>query len=157
MAIVFLADLDTDQTGTVLSVGGSGRTRHRLLEMGITEGADVQVIRCAPLGDPIEVCIRGYCLSLRKDEAQDILLATPPSMPLTSTKIGHEYIITHILGGSCVHLAIDEKGISPGLIVWRIDQNTPGVQLYWNGGMNRVGYGMARKIIVQENGRRDEK
>jgi ferrous iron transport protein A len=67
-----------------LPVGGRGKVtgfelrpdqRQRLLELGLTNGAEIEVIRFAPLGDPIEIKVRGYCLSLRKHEAQGILVA----------------------------------------------------------------------------------
>lgn len=50
--------------------------RLRLLEMGLTEGAECRVVRYAPLGDPIEVKVRGYFLSLRKEEAAGVLVET---------------------------------------------------------------------------------
>ena len=49
---------------------GSGALQQRLLEMGVMEGEEVEVIRLAPLGDPIEILIQGYHLSLRKAEAK---------------------------------------------------------------------------------------
>ena len=66
-----------------LAIGGSGRVARidlpaadcqRLVEMGLTQGATVKVLRVAPLGDPIEILIRGYHLSLRKSDARSILL-----------------------------------------------------------------------------------
>jgi len=56
--------------GSVVGVGGDRDVRRRLLEMGFTSGASVEVIRRAPLGDPIEFRLRGYCLSLRDEQAQ---------------------------------------------------------------------------------------
>jgi ferrous iron transport protein A len=56
--------------GSVVAVGGDVDVRRRLLEMGFTSGASVEVIRRAPLGDPIEFRLRGYCLSLRDEQAQ---------------------------------------------------------------------------------------
>ena len=56
----------------VRRVEGDTRVRHRLLEMGLTSGAPVAVVRAAPLGDPVEVRVRGYHLSLRRHEAQSI-------------------------------------------------------------------------------------
>ena len=56
--------------GSVVAVGGDREVRRRLLEMGFTSGASVEVIRRAPLGDPIEFRLRGYCLSLRDEQAQ---------------------------------------------------------------------------------------
>ncbi len=67
-----LKDLKPGQQGTVVSIGEKGPARRRIMDMGVTPGAVVKVIKVAPLGDPIEVNIRGYELSLRKAEAQQI-------------------------------------------------------------------------------------
>lgn len=67
-----LRDLKPGQSGTVVSIGEKGPARRRIMDMGVTPGAAVKVIKIAPLGDPIEVNIRGYELSLRKSEAQQI-------------------------------------------------------------------------------------
>lgn len=56
--------------GCVVAVGGDNDLRRRLLEMGFCNGAEVEVIRRAPLGDPIEFRLRGYCLSLRDEQAR---------------------------------------------------------------------------------------
>ena len=69
-----LKDLQPGQSGVVESIGQKGPIRRRLMEMGVTPGVKVEVIKVAPLGDPIEINIRGYELSLRKDEAQNIVL-----------------------------------------------------------------------------------
>lgn len=69
-----LNDLKTGQTGTVQSIGEKGPMRKRLMDMGVTPGTSIKVIKVAPLGDPIEVNIRGYELSLRKDEAKNIVI-----------------------------------------------------------------------------------
>ena len=53
----------------VVHVNGTGPLRQRILDMGLTRGAEVEVKRMAPLGDPLEICVRGYMLSLRKAEA----------------------------------------------------------------------------------------
>lgn len=62
------------ESGVIVSVGGEGRIRRRLLDMGLTPGAEVYLRKKAPLGDPLEVTLRGYELSLRKDEAKWITL-----------------------------------------------------------------------------------
>ena len=59
-------------TGFTLEAG----MRQRLMEMGLTKGAECQMVRFAPLGDPLEVKVRGYHLSLRKSEAQGIEVQT---------------------------------------------------------------------------------
>lgn len=60
----------------VVSVEGEGAVARRLMEMGVVPGAPVCVIKAAPLGDPIEVRVRGYHLALRRAEAQTILVVT---------------------------------------------------------------------------------
>jgi Fe2+ transport system protein FeoA len=66
---VTLAELPIGERGTVSRVEGARPFRRRLLELGLTPGIDVEVLRVAPLGDPIEVLVRGYRLSLRKEDA----------------------------------------------------------------------------------------
>lgn len=67
-----LRELVPGEVGTIISVGQKGPVRRRLMDMGVTLGVDVKIIKVAPLGDPIEINIRGYELSLRKDEAEQI-------------------------------------------------------------------------------------
>ena len=64
-----LDQIEKGETGLVKSVEGDGKVRRRLFDMGVTPGAKVVLRKKAPLGDPIEVTIRGYELSLRKCEA----------------------------------------------------------------------------------------
>lgn len=64
-----LDQLAPGQSGLVASVAGQGAVLQRLLEMGITEGEPVEVVALAPLGDPMEIRIRGFELSLRKRDA----------------------------------------------------------------------------------------
>lgn len=60
------------QTVTVVKLHGEGAVRRRIMDMGITRGTSVTVRKVAPLGDPIEVTVRGYELSLRKADAEMI-------------------------------------------------------------------------------------
>lgn len=60
------------QSGVITAVGGDGQIRRRLFDMGVTPGAEVMLRKKAPLGDPIEVTMRGYELTLRKTEAQAV-------------------------------------------------------------------------------------
>lgn len=60
------------QKGTVVSVGGKGPIKQRMMDMGLVPGSEVEVIRVAPLGDPIEVNLKGYNLSLRRAEAKAV-------------------------------------------------------------------------------------
>ena len=65
-----LKELRPGQEGKVISIGERGPLRRRIMDMGVTPGVVIKVIKVAPLGDPIEVNIRGYELSLRKAEAE---------------------------------------------------------------------------------------
>lgn len=62
--------IEKGETGLVKSVEGDGKVRRRLFDMGVTPGAKVTLRKKAPFGDPIEITIRGYELSLRKAEAE---------------------------------------------------------------------------------------
>ena len=62
------------ESGLVKAVGGEGKIKRRLFDMGITPGAEIFLRKKAPLGDPIEVTVRGYELTLRKTEAQFVTM-----------------------------------------------------------------------------------
>ena len=72
MGLTNLKNLETGQRAKVLKIISKGETKKRIIEMGVTPGVIIEVERVAPLGDPIEVKIRGYHLSLRKIEAEGI-------------------------------------------------------------------------------------
>lgn len=67
-----LSQLGIGERATVVAVNGEGAIRRRLFDMGITPGAEVYLRKKAPLGDPIEIAIRGYELTLRKTEASQV-------------------------------------------------------------------------------------
>ena len=67
-----LSQLTIGESATVVAVNGEGAIRRRLFDMGITPGAEVYLRKKAPLGDPIEIALRGYELTLRKAEAAQV-------------------------------------------------------------------------------------
>ena len=67
-----LNQLKPGESGIILSVGGSGALRRRLLDMGLTPKTRVEVRKVAPMGDPIELYLRSYVLTIRKDDAANI-------------------------------------------------------------------------------------
>jgi len=67
-----LKDVKVGETVTVKRLHGEGAVRRRIMDMGITKGTQVHIRKLAPLGDPIEVNVRGYELSLRKEDAGNI-------------------------------------------------------------------------------------
>ncbi len=70
MSTKLLSEFAVGEKGVVKTVSGEGKLRRRLFDMGVTPGAEVMLRKKAPLGDPIEVTIRSYELTLRKTEAE---------------------------------------------------------------------------------------
>ena len=64
-----LSDFTVGESGKIVKVTGEGKLRRRLFDMGVTPGAELTMRKKAPLGDPIEITLRGYELTLRKTEA----------------------------------------------------------------------------------------
>ena len=69
-----LSEFAIGETGVIVKVEAEGRIKRRLFDMGVTPGAEVYLRKKAPLGDPVEVTIRGYELTLRKLEADNVLM-----------------------------------------------------------------------------------
>lgn len=67
-----LKEAKCGETVLVVKVNGEGAVKRRIMDMGITKGVEVYVRKVAPLGDPVEVTVRGYELSLRKSDAERI-------------------------------------------------------------------------------------
>jgi len=67
-----LKDAAIGSTVKVVKINGEGATKRRIMDMGVTKGVEIFVRKVAPLGDPIEVRVRGYELSIRKSEAEKI-------------------------------------------------------------------------------------
>ncbi len=72
MTVKTLNQLEPGERATIVKVGGEGPVRRRILDMGVVSGAEIKVVRVAPLGDPVEFLIKGYNLSLRKSEARNV-------------------------------------------------------------------------------------
>ncbi len=67
-------DLKIGQSGTIAAVGGEGALRLRFLDMGLIPGTRVQLQKVAPMGDPIQIRVRGYELTIRREDARQITL-----------------------------------------------------------------------------------
>ena len=70
-----LREAKIGETVTVKRIHGEGALKRRIMDMGITKGTEIYVRKVAPLGDPVEVNVRGYELSIRKSEAENIQVA----------------------------------------------------------------------------------
>ena len=67
-----LKDVKCGETVKVVKLHGEGPVKRHLMDMGITKGCEIYVRKVAPLGDPVEITIRGYELTLRKDDAENV-------------------------------------------------------------------------------------
>lgn len=67
-----LKEVPVGKTAKVIKIHGEGAVRRRIMDMGITKGVEIHVRKVAPLGDPMEITVRGYELSLRKADAESI-------------------------------------------------------------------------------------
>ena len=70
-----LNELKVGDTAKIVRLNGVGAVKRRIMDMGLTKGSEVTVRKVAPLGDPIELTVRGYELSIRRDEAATIVVA----------------------------------------------------------------------------------
>ena len=69
-----LKDVKIGETVTVSKLNGTGPLKRRIMDMGITKGTAIYIRKVAPLGDPIEITVRGYELSIRKADAENIII-----------------------------------------------------------------------------------
>lgn len=74
-----LKDTPVGKTVKVLKINGEGAIKRRIMDMGITKGVTLCVRKVAPLGDPIEITVRGFELSLRKADAENIIVEATPN------------------------------------------------------------------------------
>ncbi len=65
-----LREVKVGETATVVKLHGEGATKRRIMDMGLTKGTEVYIRKVAPLGDPVEITVRGYELSIRKADAE---------------------------------------------------------------------------------------
>jgi len=73
-----LSELKPGEKGTIVKVEGSGALRRRLLDMGLIRGTEIEMVRKSPLGDPLEFLVKGYNLSLRKKECENVYVEVKP-------------------------------------------------------------------------------
>lgn len=75
-----LDQLATGHRAVITRINGQGALRRRIMDMGVTPGAEIEMVKTSPLGDPVEYLVRGYHLSLRRSEAQ--MIEVEPSAAL---------------------------------------------------------------------------
>ena len=151
---ISLGDLGPGERGRIIRVGGRGSIHRRFLEMGLVSGSDVEMERVAPLGDPIEIKIKGYHLTLRKEEAADIQVEVEkvkPLMPLAMATPGETVQVVGIRAGRGLARKLTDMGLTPGVQVRVINGLRPGpVIIELRGSRLALGHGVAHKIMVTE-------
>ena len=130
MAIKTLGEMEPLERGRILKVGGSGAIRRRLLDMGVVVDSEVEVTRVAPLGDPVEIKVRGYDLALRKEEAADIQVDVAyrksEMKPLSMASSGDTVEVAVVRAGWGLQRRLADLGLITGTKVRVISSGRPG-------------------------------
>jgi len=151
MTIKPLSELKPGEKGRIVRVSGEGGIHRRLLDMGLVAGSEVEVERVAPLGDPIEVRIKGSHLALRREEAANIQVEVAQLMPLPMVSPGEVVQVADIRGGWGLTRKLADMGLLPGTNIRVVNNQMPGpVVIEVKGTRLALGYGMAQKILVTE-------
>jgi ferrous iron transport protein A len=165
MPVTTLDKLVPGESGRIIKINGKGAIRRRLVDMGLTTGAVIDMVKQSPLGDPVEYRLRGYHLSLRKSEAKTIeveLLSdsfpmrgrghiSGSGLTLRACRVGQKVIITRTRGGKRFQRKLEELELIPGSEVSIIQNEFPGpLIISINDGKRLViGKGMAMHIMVK--------
>jgi len=164
MTVITLDKLVPGETGRIKKIGGRGALKRRLVDMGLTSGVLIEVVRISPLGDPVEYRLRGYHLSLRKSEAEAIEVelistavplrehksASGSPLPLVMCRSGQKTVISRTRGGKKLSRKLSDLGLVPGAVVHIINSDLPGPLIISVNDECRLvlGRGMAMHIMV---------
>jgi ferrous iron transport protein A len=149
MVISDLSKLAPTEAGRIMRVGGQPEMRRRLVDMGVVAGAMVEVERVAPLGDPVEIRVKGYDLALRKEEARKIQVEVIRGS-LSRVAVGEKVVIIGTRAGWGLQRRLSDLGLTPGTVVRMVNSGCPGqVVLEVHGSKLAIGHGVADKIIVR--------
>jgi ferrous iron transport protein A len=152
MAISPLNELEPPEAGRIVRVGGRAEIRRRLLDMGVVNGTVVEVQRVAPLGDPVEIRVKGYDLAIRREEARKIQVEVTRSN-LTRIAAGEKATIVAVRAGWGMQRRLADMGMTPGTEIRMVNSGRPGpVVLDVRGSKLALGQGVAAKIIVRPEG-----
>lgn len=151
MMIKPLSELGDGERGRVIKIGVVGGIRRRLMDMGLVAGSDVEMERVAPLGDPIEIKIKGYDLSLRKEVASRIEVEVM-EIPLAAVTPGKPMIVIGFRGGPGMQRRLADMGLTPGVEVKTISKDRHGsLIIELRGTRLALGRGIAHHILVRES------
>jgi ferrous iron transport protein A len=145
-----LSQLHPDEGGIIIRVGGSGEIRRRLLDMGVVAGSRVSVERVAPLGDPVQIRVKGYDLAVRKSEAEKITVDVTEG-PLTGMEKGETVTVLAVRAGWGLQRRLGDMGITPGTPLKIVSGGHTGQTLIEvRGSRLALGRGVAQKIIARK-------
>jgi ferrous iron transport protein A len=145
-----LSQLHPDEGGIIIRVGGTGEIRRRLLDMGVVAGSEVSVARVAPLGDPVQIRVKGYDLALRKTEAEKITVDVTEGA-LTGMEAGDTVAVTAVRAGWGLQRRLGHMGITPGTFLKVVSGGETGQTLVEvRGSRLALGHGVAEKIMVRK-------
>jgi len=155
MPLKLLSELNCGEKGRIVKIGGTGSIRRRLLDMGLVSGSDIEMERAAPLGDPIEIKVKGYNLALRRQEAASIQVEVTQmanqDMPLAMTRADEMVVVTGVRTGRGLQKRLADMGLTPGVQIRVINSGMPGpVLIDLRGTRVALGRGIALKILVRE-------
>jgi ferrous iron transport protein A len=141
MSVVTLDQMVPGESGKITRVRGKGPIQRRLVDMGITSGAVIDVVKPSPLGDPVEYRLRGYYLTLRRAEAKSIEVElinrkvihrrkgqhlSGAALPLGLCKSGQNVEISWTRGGRGMRKKLQDMGLIPGSVLSVLQNDFPG-------------------------------
>ena len=155
MSLKLLSELNRGEKGRIVKIACTGSIRQRLLDMGLVSGSDIEMQRAAPLGDPIEIKVKGYNLALRKKEAAGIQVEVTQmanqGMSLAMARPGELVTVTGIRAGRGLQRKLTDMGLTPGVQIRVINSGASGpVLIDLRETRIALGHGIAQKIVVNK-------
>jgi len=145
-----LSEISPGLKGRIAGIDLTGNVRRYLSDMGMVVGSEIQMERTAPLGDPIEIKIKGYALTLRKDTASHISIEMD-IVPLAMIEAGKKALVAGHLGGDNLARKMEELGLGEEAKLEVLENRGRGpLRLLFKETHLEIGRGMAQKILVKE-------
>jgi Fe2+ transport system protein FeoA len=144
-----LDKLEIGQRGVVTALTARGKLRRRLQDMGVVKSATLELINSAPLGDPIEIKVRGFDLALRKNDAGKGEVRVRSGLRLSALRTGDTAFVEGFEAGRGLRRHLLAMGIVPGERIQIVRNDTSGpVVVSVKGTRLMLGRGMVNKILV---------
>jgi ferrous iron transport protein A len=145
-----LSELRNGQKGRIVKMNIAGDIRRRLSDMGLVNGSEVTLERTAPLGDPIEIRVKGYDLSLRKEIASEIEIECL-NTPLFQIASGRTVTVSSIAGSMEDKRHLSDMGLTPGTEIRLVENHHPGpVLVELRGSRLVLGHDQAEQVMIVE-------